>query len=447
MSAGRFPESFLWGAATSSYQIEGAVAEDGRSESIWDRFSHTPGSIAGNDTGDIACDHYHRWREDIAIMQQIGIRAYRLSIAWPRVIPDGNGMVNEAGLEFYDRLVDGLIAAGIEPWITLYHWDLPQVLQDVGGWTNRAVVDAFARFTDIVTRRLGDRVKHWITINEPWCASFLSYQIGIHAPGHRDWSEAVASSHNLLLAHGVATGVIRANVPDAHVGIALNPTSVYPATDSKEDRDAAQRFDGYINRWFLDPLYGRGYPEDSLALYSSFLPRIEKVDLETISAPTDFLAINYYTPSFMKDDPGAEPLRAVGIDLPELDHTAMGWMVEPQGLNDLIIRLHRDYHPGPIYITENGAAYDDPLPVDGVVNDPERIAYLDGHFRAMQSAIADGATLAGYFVWSLMDNFEWAEGYSKRFGIVHIDFETQVRTIKASGRWFGNVIRTNGLGT
>ena len=446
MPAIEFPKSFLWGAAASSYQIEGAVAEDGRSESIWDRFSHTPGAIAGNDNGDIACDHYHRWREDIAIMQEIGIKAYRLSIAWPRVIPGGTGPVNEAGLAFYDQLIDALIAAGIEPWVTLYHWDLPQVLQDVGGWTNRATVEAFATFTDAVTRRLGDRVTNWITINEPWCASLLRFQIGLLAAGHMNWSVAVASSHHLLLAHGIATDLIRANVPGARVGIALNPTSVYSATDSAEDHGAALRFDGYINRWFLDPLYGRGYPEDMLALYSDFLPPIAEDDLRTIAAPTDFLAINYYTPSYMKNETGAAPLSATGIDLPEREHTAMGWMVEPRGLHDLLVRLERDYNPGPIYITENGAACDDPEPSNGVVHDPERIAYLDGHIRAMHSAIREGVPLAGYFVWSLLDNFEWAEGYARRFGVVHVDFESQRRTIKASGHWFGRVIGANGLG-
>ena len=443
MAEPRFPDGFVWGAATASYQIEGAVHEDGRSESIWDRFSHTPGNAANGDTGDVACDHYHRSREDIAIMRELGIKAYRFSIAWPRVIPGGSGSVNEKGLDFYDGLIDALLEAGIEPWVTLYHWDLPQTLQDAGGWTNRATVDAFAEFTEAVTARLGDRVKHWITINEPWCASFLSYELGIHAPGLKDLSAAITASHLLLLAHGVAASIIRRNVPAAKVGIALNPTSVYPDSKSAEDAAAATRQDGYINRWFLDPLYGRGYPQDTFDLFGSAAPAIAAGDLEIISAPTDFLAVNFYNPTYIADDPSSLPLRVKAIDRPAFEHTAMGWMVEPRGLRDLLVRLHDDYTPGPIFITENGAAYDDPVPFDGRVADPRRAAYYESHFRAVLDAIDSGAPVVGYFAWSLLDNFEWAEGYTKRFGITYVDYDTQVRTIKESGRRYGRVIAAN----
>ncbi|HEY0739758.1 MAG TPA: GH1 family beta-glucosidase [Herpetosiphonaceae bacterium] len=445
----RFPDGFVWGAATASYQIEGATDEDGRGESIWDRFSHTPGKTLNGDTGDVACDHYHRWESDIKLMQELGLKAYRFSVAWPRILPEGRGQINEAGLAFYDRLVDGLLAAGITPWVTLYHWDLPQVLEDAGGWTNRATADAFAEYTEVITQRLGDRVKHWITLNEPWCSSFLSYYIGEHAPGHKNFPEALAAVHTLLLAHGKAVPIVRRNSPGAQVGITLNLAQVYPATESPADQAAARRYDGYFNRWFLDPLYGRGYPEDMLALYGNKVPAIEAGDFETIAAPTDFLGLNYYTPSFVYDNPN-DPLLSVGhTRLEDAEYTAMNWAIYPQGLYDQLLRVPRDYPTGPLYITENGAAYDDAAPqeVDGElrVTDAERTSYYARHLDAAQRAIEVGSPLKGYFAWSLMDNFEWAFGYGKRFGITYVDYQTQQRVIKDSGRWYSRVIAANAL--
>lgn len=441
-----FPGDFVWGAATAAYQIEGAVSEDGRSESIWDRFSHTSGKTVNGETGDVACDHYHRWQSDIQLMQTLGMNAYRFSVAWPRILPDGRGRVNEAGLAFYDRLVDGLLDAGIVPWVTLYHWDLPQVLEDAGGWTNRATAEAFAEYADVLSRRLGDRVKHWITLNEPWCSAFLGYQHGVHAPGHTNLAEAVQASHTLLLGHGLAVPVLRRNSPGAKVGITLNLTHAYPASDSAADRAAAHRVDGYLNRWWLDPLYGRGgYPQDMLALYGDAAPKTEAADFEAIAAPTDFLGINFYTPSFVRDDPDNPFLQTSDQPPPNLEYTAMEWAVYPQGLTDLLQKVDRDYPVGELYITENGAAYPDepPQTIDGVsrVADQQRTSYYTKHLAAAYNAIEAGVPLKGYFAWSLMDNFEWAFGYTKRFGIVYVDYATQQRVIKDSGHWYSRLIR------
>ena len=442
----QFPDDFVWGGATAAYQIEGAATEDGRGESIWDRFSHTPGKTLNGDTGDVACDHYHRWRDDIQLMRQLGLQAYRFSVAWPRILPEGRGRINEAGLAFYDRLVDGLLEANITPWVTLYHWDLPQVLQDAGGWPNRETADAFAEYTDAITRRIGDRVKHWITLNEPWCSSFLSYHIGEHAPGHKDFNEALAAVHTLLLAHGKAVPIIRQNSSAAQVGITLNLSQVYPASDSPADQAAAHRYDGYFNRWYLDPLYGRGYPQDMVELYGDRVPPTEPEDFDIIAAPTDFLGLNYYNPTFIHDNPDA-PILRTGAKRWEGDYTAMDWLVYPQALYDQLLRVPRDYPTGPLYITENGAAYFDqpPTPEDPHVHDPERTDYYRQHLAAAQRAIADGSPLKGYFAWSLMDNFEWAWGYTRRFGIVYVDYETQQRTIKDSGHWYSQVIASNGI--
>ncbi|WP_026371085.1 GH1 family beta-glucosidase [Kallotenue papyrolyticum] len=441
----RFPDDFVWGAATAAYQIEGAAHEDGRGESIWDRFSHTPGKTLNGDTGDVACDHYHRWRDDIALMQALGLRAYRFSIAWPRIMPNGRGALNPAGLDFYDRLVDGLLAAGITPWATLYHWDLPQALEDAGGWPNRATAEAFAAYVDAVTRRLGDRVRYWITLNEPWCSAFLGYHIGHHAPGRTSFRDALAAAHTLLLAHGLAVPIIRANSRGARVGITLNPAQVYAVSPEAEDQAAAWRYDGYFNRWFLDPLYGRGYPEDMLALYGADAPAASPAELATIAAPTDFLGVNYYAPSFIRHDPGSAFFAIGHQRRDDLDYTAMDWAVYPQGLTDLLQRLQRDYPVGELYVTENGAAYDDAPPRDGVVADPERTRYYRLHLNACRQAIAAGVPLKGYFAWSLMDNFEWAFGYTKRFGIVYVDYTTQQRMIKASGHWYRQTIAANAL--
>lgn len=445
MSSGQaqFPEGFLWGAATAAYQIEGGARDGGRGESIWDRFSHTPGKVLNGDTGDVACDHYHRWREDIGIMRELGLGAYRFSVAWPRILPNGRGQRNDQGLDFYDRLVEGLLDAGIEPWITLYHWDLPQALEDAGGWANRATTDAFAEYVDAITRRVGDRVNRWITINEPWVVSILGYLWGIMAPGRTSLREALAVAHSLLLAHGQAVDVVRHNVPDAQVGITLNLAHVYPASDRADDAEAARIQDGFMNRWFLDPVMKGAYPADMLELYGDNAPDVESGDMELISRPTDFLGINTYFPTYVKADP--EGFFGVSPVEPEGERTATGWIVEPKGFEDLLVRVQRDYDPPAIFVTENGAAYDDPAPKDGRVPDPKRQDYIHRHLVAAHRAIEQGAKLRGYFVWSLLDNFEWAQGYSKRFGMTHVDYGSLERTIKESGRWYRSVIEVNGV--
>lgn len=445
MSQLTFPANFLWGTATASYQIEGAWNEDGKGESIWDRFSHTPGKVLNGDTGDVACDHYHRWPQDIALMQELGLQAYRFSISWPRVQPQGRGRVNQPGLDFYSRLVDSLLAANITPFVTLYHWDLPQALQDEGGWPARATAEAFAEYAGVMAQALGDRVKHWITHNEPWCASLLSYQIGEHAPGWQDWPAALAAAHHLLLSHGWAVPVIRQHSPAAEVGITLNFTPAYPASSSQADLTATRQFDGYFNRWFVDPLYGRHYPADMVADYqkAGYLPQglnfVCSGDMDVIAAPTDFLGVNYYTRTVCRDEHAENNLPATLVaDLPR---TEMDWEVFPQGLYELLNRLHFHYGPRKMYVTENGVSYSDGPDGAGRVADERRVAYLQAHFAAAHRAVQNGVPLAGYFVWSLMDNFEWAKGYSQRFGLVHVDYQTQTRTLKDSALWYRDVIR------
>ncbi len=440
-----FPENFIWGAATASYQIEGAWNEDGKGESIWDRFSHTPGKIERGDSGDVACDHYHRWREDIALMKELGLHAYRFSVSWPRVLPEGRGRLNPAGLDFYARLVDGLLAAGITPFVTLYHWDLPQKLQDQGGWPARDITDAFCEYAELVSRRLGDRVKHWMTINEPHIISFLGYLDGVHAPGHTSRAEMLAAAHHVLLAHGQAVPLIRANSPGAQVGIALDHYPQVPASDSPADRDAVQLNDGVLNRWFLDPLAGKGYPADIAAHYQDALEFVQGGDLQRMAAPLDFVGINYYFRYLVrsKEVPEAQ-------NLPPSQHstgefTDMGWEVYPQGAYLLLKRLQADYAFPAIYITENGAAYRDEIDPQGKVDDPARVSYIQRHLEQMHKAIQEGVPLRGYFVWSLLDNFEWACGYTKRFGIVYVDYENQKRIPKSSARWYRQVIHANGF--
>ena len=447
-----FPSDFIWGVATSSYQIEGAWNEDGRSESIWDRFSHTPGKIKDGSNGDVACDHYHRWREDIALMQRLGIKSYRFSIAWPRILPEGRGQVNQAGLDFYSRLVDGLLEAGIEPCATLYHWDLPQVLQDQGGWTARATAEAFVEYAEVVSQALGDRVKRWVTHNEPWCASYLSYALGEHAPGLRDWPAAILAAHHLLLSHGWAVPVLRRNSPGAEVGITLNVSLVLPASPSTADYAAFRRHDGNMHRWFLDPLYGRHYPADMVAEYSAagYLPEglafVQPGDLEAIAAPTDFLGINYYTRSVMRGHvPEHENLPHTVVRASAEHWTEMGWEVAPESLTDELLQLHLTYRPGKIYITENGASYSDGPDSSGRVRDTRRLEYLRGHLAAVHRAIQAGVPLAGYYAWSLLDNFEWAFGYLQRFGLVWVDYETQQRIPKDSALWYGETIAANAV--
>lgn len=439
----RFPDGFVWGAATASYQIEGAVQEDGRGPSIWDIFSHTPGKVANGDTGDVAVDHYHRWREDIDLMREVGLNAYRFSIAWPRVIPNGVGKVNERGLDFYDRLVDGLLEAGIDPWLTLYHWDLPQELAEEGGLTHRDIAGAFGEYVEAVTRRLGDRVTNWITINEPFVAAYLGYWWGIHAPGETSRAAGLAAAHNLLRMHGTAVSVVRGMVPGARVGITLNLSPVYTLHDTEADQEEVRIRDGELNRWFLDPLYRGAYPDDIVPLYGGDMPEIDPDDMALIGTPTDFLGINYYQPTYVKA--GDDAPFGTGPAWPDGERTATGWLVEPAALTDLLDRVRRDYAPAEVVITENGAAYDDEPPFEGRVRDPRRVAYLQGHLDACLDAIGAGVPLRGYFVWTLMDNFEWAEGYAKTFGIVHVDRATMERTLKDSAHWYARVIAENAL--
>jgi len=440
-----FPPDFIWGAATASYQIEGAWDEDGKGESIWDRFSHTPGKIANGDTGDVACDHYHRWREDVALMKEIGLQAYRFSIAWPRLLPEGQGSVNQPGLDFYDQLVDGLLEAGIEPFVTLYHWDLPQALQDQGGWPARAAAEAFVEYADLASRTLGDRVRHWMTLNEPYVSAFVGYLEGRHAPGHSDLDEALAAAHHLLLAHGWAVPVIRHNSPDAQVGIAVNLSGQTPASPSAADRAAAWRGDGILNRWFLDPLSARGYPADIMQHYGRPMDFVQAGDLEAIAAPLDFLGVNYYSRRIVRNTEIPKARNVPRTVFPNPERTEMGWEVYPQGLYELLGRLHFDYRFPSLYVTENGAAYPDQIGSDGRVDDPARVAYLKAHFTEAARAIAAGVPLRGYFVWSLMDNFEWSHGYSKRFGLVYVDYRTQRRVWKTSAHWYRRVITDNAV--
>jgi beta-glucosidase len=434
------PDDFLWGTATSAYQIEGAVAEDGRAPSIWDTFSHTPGKTAGGDHGDVACDHYHRWREDIALMRQLGVNAYRLSVAWPRVVPGGDGPVNPKGLAFYDELIDGLLEAGITPSVTLYHWDLPQALQDRGGWPERDTAHAFAEYASVVAGRLGDRVTHWATLNEPLCSAWIGHLEGKMAPGWTDLTAAVRASYHLLLGHGLAAGAIRAAVPDAQVGIVNNLSTIHAASDRPEDLAAARRMDGHTNRWWLDPVHGRGFPDDMREVYGVELPERDG-DSAVIAAPLDWLGLNYYFPQTVADDPDGPAPYARAVRREGVPRTGMDWEIDAGGIEELLLRLTREYGARRLYVTENGSAFPDVVRPDGIVDDPERQDYLLGHLAACASAARKGAPLAGYFAWSLLDNFEWAYGYEKRFGLVHVDYATQKRTIKGTGHRYAEVVR------
>jgi beta-glucosidase len=449
-----FPPGFVWGAATSAYQIEGAVHEDGRGESIWDRFSRTPNKVEDGTTGDVACDHYHRWKDDVALMKRLGLCAYRFSIAWPRIVPQGTGAPNARGLDFYSKLVDQMLALGIEPYVTLYHWDLPQVLQDVGGWANRATAEAFVRYAEIVARTLGDRVKYWITHNEPWCASVLGYRVGRHAPGISNWNTALAAAHHLLLSHGWSVPVIRREVRDAKVGITLNLTPTVPASSSFEDYDAARHFDGHQNRWFLDPLYRGHYPADMLADYierghllADGLGVLRPGDMKDIAAPTDFLGVNYYNRSVIRSDriPEERNARRTVHLAPESEWTEMGWEVFPEGLFQILERLKLEYMVPKIFVTENGASYSEGPDEKGRIADGRRVKFVRNHLIAARRAIEAGIPLAGYFVWSLLDNFEWERGYTQRFGITWVDYKTQERVPKDCALWYRSVIQENGL--
>ena len=431
---------FLWGVATSAYQVEGAVDAAGRSPSVWDTFCRVPGAIDNADTGDVACDHYHRWPEDVALLRRLGVDAYRFSVAWPRVLPDGTGRPNAAGLAFYDRLVDAVLANGIEPFVTLYHWDLPQVLQDAGGWPRRDTAAAFADYAATVATALGDRVSHWCTVNEPLCVAWIGHLEGRMAPGEQDLTRAVAASHHVLLGHGLATEAVRASARlPATVGIVCNLSPCEPATDRAEDVAAAVRADGHTNRWWLDPLYGRGYPDDMLRTYG-IAPPVRDGDLERIATPTEFLGVNYYFRVVVVDDPDGPAPFARQVPVPGSRETAMGWEAYAAGLEQLLVRVDADYGPARIFVTESGAAWPDKVTEAGTVEDKERTDYLEQHIEACVAAAARGVPVAGYFVWSLLDNFEWAYGYDKRFGLVHVDYATQRRTVKASGYRYAEII-------
>jgi beta-glucosidase len=432
------PRDFIWGAATASYQIEGAANEDGRGESVWDRFCATPGKVRNGDDGSVACDFYHRYRDDIGLMRELGLDAFRFSIAWPRILPDGRGRVNERGLDFYDRLVDELLGSGITPFATLFHWDTPQTIEDAGGWPSRDTVEAFSEYVEIVASRLGDRVAHWITHNEPWVVSWVGHAWGHHAPGGTSDPDALATAHHLLLSHGRAVDIIRRLSPGSEVGITLNLDHPYPATDEEADAAAARWVDGLHNRWFLDPIFHGRYPTDMAEEWESIMPTVHDGDLETISAPIDFLGVNNYTsPLVAADENGgrSQIVRRQGVE-----HTDMGWEIVPDGLHDLLVRVHRDYGPAAIYVTENGAAFPDVRGHDGSVADPERQGYLESYMDAAARAVAEGVPLRGYFAWSLLDNFEWAWGYWKRFGLIYIDYSTLERVPKGSFYWYRDLI-------
>jgi len=439
----KFPSGFVWGAATAAYQIEGAWNADGKGESIWDRFSHTPGKIDNGDTGDVACDHYHQWQDDIQLMKEVGLKAYRFSISWSRLFPEGGGNPNQAGIEFYSQLVDELLKNGIEPYVTLYHWDLPQALQDQGGWPARSTAEAFVEYTDLVSRKLGDRVKHWMTFNEPFVSAWVGYLEGRHAPGHTSVDEMLAAAHHLLLAHGWAVPVIRTNVPGSEIGIVVNLSGKGPASNSFADRAAAWCEDGILNRWYLDPLAGRGYPLDIVQHYGRPMDFIQADDLETIAVPIDYLGVNFYTRGVVRSEAIPEAENEARTVFLNPNPTEMGWEVYPEGLYEILGRVHFDYNFPKIYITENGAAYADMIDEKGKVEDPLRIAYIRDHLISVSKAIAVGVPVKGYFAWSLMDNFEWSYGYSKRFGLIYIDFETQRRILKSSAQWYRKVIRSN----
>ena len=429
----QFPPEFVWGAATASYQIEGAATEDGRGESIWDRFCATPGRVANGDTGAIACDFYHRYRDDAKLMRDLGLDAFRFSVAWPRVVPDGRGRVNERGLDFYDRLLDELLAAGIQPFVTLYHWDLPQALEDAGGWPEPSTAEAFAEYAEAVAKRLGDRVEWWTTHNEPWVSAWLGYGYGLHAPGRASEADAFAATQTMLESHALAVDVLRRESPGSQVGIVLNLDLTVPASADPADVEAARLYDGVLNRWFLDPLYRGEYPAD---VVERFGVPVRDLDLP----PIDFLGINNYTRALVQAGPDGLPLR---LSESGVERTAMDWAVRPDSLRDLLVRVHEEYAPPAIFVTENGAAYDDVRRHDGSVLDPERVSYLAQHTTAVARAIGEGVPVKGYFVWSFLDNFEWAHGYSKRFGIVYVDYPTLERVPKASFEWYRTLIASH----
>ncbi len=459
-----FPPGFVWGTATAAYQIEGAVNVDGRGPSIWDTFSRRPGAVWNGDTGDIACDHYHRVDDDLELMTRLGVGSYRFSVAWPRIQPDGRGPANQKGLDFYRRLVEGLRARDIEPTLTLYHWDLPQALEDAGGWTARDTSERFADYVALVSRALGEGVARWITLNEPWCSAWLGYGSGRHAPGVADIGRAAAATHHLLLGHGRAVQVLRTTVPAAPVGITLNLGVHRPGTPDPLDVAAARRADGNLNRLFLEPIFHGRYPEDMLEHYRDGAPGFSVVrdgDLGEIAVPLDFLGVNYYFPDTIMDATRSHEARVAGygvplgeqfpdlkilsLETPGIDTTSMGWEVDASGLTELLVRIKSEYTDLPLFITENGAAFDDYVDPNGRVLDHEREKYLHEHLVAVHDAVDAGVRVIGYFVWSLLDNFEWSLGYSRRFGIVWVDFPTGARLPKSSYDWYADVIARNAV--
>ncbi|MCH8993548.1 MAG: beta-glucosidase [Chloroflexi bacterium] len=443
MPTAKFPADFLWGCATASYQIEGAWTEGGKGESIWDRFCHTPDHIRDGDTGDIACDHYHRYKEDVALMKELGLKSYRFSIAWPRCFPDGKGKLNREGLDFYSKLVDELLEAGITPLPTLYHWDLPQTLQDEGGWANRDTAQWFAEYANAVTERLGDRVKRWLIFNEPWVFTILGYLTGTHAPGIRDASMAMRTTHVVNLAQGLAARAMRATNRVEELGTAFSMGGVYPASESDEDKAAAERRFRFNNLWFLEPVQNGRYPDAYVDGTDPARLGVEPGDMEIVRAPLDFIGINLYTRAVVAHDPQDPNLGARDAHIGDVERTEFGWEVYPEAIHDVIMRIWRDYEL-PIYITENGCSYGDGPDEHGVVDDQRRISFLQRYIAQVGRAIDEGADVRGYYLWSLMDNFEWGMGYSQRFGITHVDYPTQKRTIKQSGYWYRDAISANG---
>ena len=439
----RFPEGFLWGAATAAHQIEGSPLADGAGPSIWTRFAHTPGMTLNGDTGDVACDHYNRWKEDVALMRELGLKAYRFSVSWSRIHPEGIGRVNQAGVDFYSRLVDELLANDIEPLLTLFHWDLPAALDDKGGWLNRDCADWFAEYGSTLYRALDGRVKKWVTLNEPWVITDGGYLHGALAPGHRSRYEAPIASHNLMRAHGAAVQAYRAEGKH-EIGLVVNIEPKHPASDSAEDAAAVKRAHAYMNEQYLHPALLGCYPPELAEVFGDAWPEIDPADFDLIRQPLDFVGINYYTRSVTRAD-ASYPLRAGGVRQPGATYTETGWEVFPQALTELLLWFKDTYGDLPLYITENGAAFFDPPTAEGGrVRDPLRIDYLRKHIGAVHDAIAAGVDVRGYMAWSLLDNLEWSLGYSKRFGIVHVDYATQQRTPKDSARWYSGVIASHG---
>ncbi len=443
----QFPKDFIWGTATSSFQIEGAWQEDGKGESIWDRFCHIPGKVAEGATGDVACDHYHRYKEDVALLKEIGVNSYRFSISWPRIFPEGFGEPNLQGLQFYKDLIAELQNADIKPVVTLYHWDLPQKLQDIGGWANLKVVDYFVAYAEYLFQELGDSVHTWVTHNEPWCTAFLGYFYGSFAPGITDFSTSLKVSHHLLLSHGKVVRSFRRMGLMGKIGITLNMNPMYPKNDTIEAEQASQREDGYINRWFTDPLYLGKYPEDMLTWYQRqgcVLPEIGENDMELIRSPIDFLGINYYAPGYFEYDDKNWPLFNKKV-LGDGEITDFNLNICPEALLELLTQLKATYKVKEIVITENGAAFQDQVNEQGLIEDDKRVSYLQQHIEQTFQSIEAGIPVTGYFVWSLLDNFEWASGYQPRFGITYLDYKTQKRTLKKSALWYKEVIKQNGL--